>query len=230
MLHRIFIANRNRRPAGLLQEFGRIPKFDVTALTHDPRLLPLSPFYPHGRIPVAFTDRKLTGVSLEAIWNGLKVFEHEGADFTKFECESRMVVRRPGKQGRGRLLGFQQGSFAERPLLTELEARGYIYAPTFWHILAYRCTATVDFLRTQIERVDIVLLDHSSEHNRRDLEFPLMTSVLLRDYLLGRYPKPKPEYWQPFTEAERRAERERLRAEQTARMQAGMSANLGRFG
>ena len=79
MTHKIFIANRRRQPKSLQEEFGDIPVFDVTFAGGDPLLSTLSPMYPHGDLPVPYSERTLTANSLEAIWQGLKVFEHEGA-------------------------------------------------------------------------------------------------------------------------------------------------------
>ena len=78
MEHQIFIANRKRQAKSLHEEFGAVPIFDVTFAGQDPLFSTLSPMYPHGDLPVPFTTQ-LTANSLEAIWQGLKVFEHEGA-------------------------------------------------------------------------------------------------------------------------------------------------------
>ena len=220
MPHQIFIAARTRRLGGLIQEFGRIPMFDVTHLTRESRLLRLNPYFPHGAIPVAYSERTLTAQSLEAIWNGLKVFENEPADFGCFEKMTKIsITRMPGKAGRGKLLGWQQGIHPDKPLLVETEARRTVYAGTYRWILKEYCREAIDFLRGQMERSDIVLLDYSSEHHRCDLRYPLMHSVLLRDYLLGRHPTLEDD-WRPLTDEEYDHIYEERRAESAVRMLA----------
>ena len=59
MKHQIFIANRKRQTEGLIKEFGDIPIFDVTYAGGDPIFSTLSPMYPHGDLPVPYTNRKL---------------------------------------------------------------------------------------------------------------------------------------------------------------------------
>ena len=49
---------------------------DVTSHAKD-SLIKLSPFYPHGGIPVPFSNG-VTATCVEAIWQGLKVFEGAG--------------------------------------------------------------------------------------------------------------------------------------------------------
>lgn len=230
MLHQVHIASRRRSPAGLLQEFGRVPVFDVTWLTKNPRMLPLNPYYPHGEIPVAFSGRKKFGVSLESIWNGLKVFENEGPDYSVFECGNKMLMmRNEGVRNRGKLIGYQQGTHEEWPVLSEMDARRLIYAPSYKWILKKHCSEAVEFLRNQLQRVDIVLLDTDIEHHRRDPAFPIQHSVLLRDLLTDNYPKSDPSDWIPLTDEERVQFTKRRREEQAARMEAGEKNFVGGF-
>ena len=44
----------------------------------------LSPFYPHGGIPVPFSE-SVTAMCVEAVWQGLKVFENCGIDTELFK-------------------------------------------------------------------------------------------------------------------------------------------------
>lgn len=49
--------------------------------------LDLSPFYPHGNIPVPFSENTFA-YSVEGIWQGLKVFESADIDTSKFEVQN----------------------------------------------------------------------------------------------------------------------------------------------
>ena len=102
MTHQIFIANRRRQPKSLQEEFGDIPVFDVTFAGGDPLLSTLSPMYPHGDLPVPYSERTLTANSLEAIWQGLKVFEHEGArlDAAALSKSGDKNIKRPSTEKR----------------------------------------------------------------------------------------------------------------------------------
>ena len=124
MTHQIFIANRRRQPKSLQEEFGDIPVFDVTFAGGDPLFSTLSPMYPHGDLPVPYSERTLTANSLEAIWQGLKVFEHEGArlDAASLGKSGDKNIKRPSTAKRGRVLGHQQGLYTDRPLLSLIEA------------------------------------------------------------------------------------------------------------
>ena len=140
MEHQIFIANRKRQAKSLHEEFGAVPIFDVTFAGQDPLFSTLSPMYPHGDLPVPFTTQ-LTANSLEAIWQGLKVFEHEGARLdpvflSKSGCKN---IKRPATKQRGHILGHQQGNQANKPLLSIIEARAQIYAPTYLWQLEHHC-------------------------------------------------------------------------------------------
>ena len=65
----IVIQNKRKKFENILKEFPGAIIADVTSQAKD-RLVQLSPFYPHGGIPVPFTDG-MTATCVEAIWQGL---------------------------------------------------------------------------------------------------------------------------------------------------------------
>lgn len=79
---------------------------DVTSQATD-GLIKLSPFYPHGGIPVPFSEG-YTATCVEAIWQGLKVFESADVDVSLFGNDTmknlKRTVRRYGKP-----LGHRKG-------------------------------------------------------------------------------------------------------------------------
>lgn len=219
MEHQIFIANRKRQAKSLHEEFGELPVFDVTFAGQDPLFSTLSPMYPHGDLPVPFTDGALTANSLEAIWQGLKVFEHEGARLdpaflSKSGCKN---IKRPATKQRGRILGHQQGNQTSKPLLTIIEARAQIYAPTYLWQLEHHGHKALAVLRQALELSDIVLLEAGTASAIGDIFTPMTHSQLLRLYLLNQYPKCD-EPWSPYTLAEHEADLERRKREQKARI------------
>ena len=219
MEHQIFIANRKRQAKSLLEEFGAVPVFDVTFAGQDPLFSTLSPMYPHGDLPVPFTEGQLSANSLEAIWQGLKVFEHEGARLdpaflSKSGCKN---IKRHATKQRGRILGHQQGNHTTKPLRSIIAARAQIYAPTYHWQLEHHCPKALAALRKALEHSDIVLLEAGVDSDIRDIFTPMPHSQLLRLYLQGQYPQCG-ELWQPYTRAEHEADLERRKREQKARI------------
>lgn len=212
MTHQIFIANRRRQPKSLQEEFGDIPVFDVTFAGGDPLLSTLSPMYPHGDLPVPYSERTLTANSLEAIWQGLKVFEHEGArlDAAALSKSGDKNIKRPSTEKRGRVLGHQQGLHTDRPLLSLIDARSFIYAPLYRWQLQRHCQDALAHLNKALAQSDIVLLEAGNESNICDIFVPMVHSELLRLFLLGQYPECGEKHpWQPYTKAEHEADIER---------------------
>ncbi len=72
----IIIESKRKKPATILKKYPDAILADVTSSAKDD-LVKLSPFYPHGGIPVPFSEG-YTATCVEVIWQGQKVFE--GAD------------------------------------------------------------------------------------------------------------------------------------------------------
>lgn len=218
--HNIFIANRRRCDRSLWNEFGDIPWFDVTFAGGHPLFSTLSPMYPHGDLPVPFTKRSLTATSLEAVWQGLKVFEYEGAlidakSLSKFGDKN---IKRSSSRKRGKILGHQQGIYAERQLLSLIEARAFIYAPLYRWQLKHKCQEALDVLREALSVTDIVLLEAGIDSDIHDVFTPMTHSALLRLYILGQYPECGIKHpWRPFTAAEHDADMIQRKKEQRKR-------------
>lgn len=221
MTHQIFIANRRRQPKSLQEEFGDIPVFDVTFAGGDPLFSTLSPMYPHGDLPVPYSGKTLTANSLEAIWQGLKVFEHEGArlDAASLGKSGDKNIKRPSTAKRGRVLGHQQGLYTDRPLLSLIDARSFIYAPLYRWQLQRHCQDALAHLNKALAQSDIVLLEAGNESNICDIFVPMVHSELLRLFLLGQYPECGEKHpWQPYTKAEHEADIERRKQEKKERI------------
>lgn len=230
MKHQIFIANRKRQTEGLIKEFGDIPIFDVTYAGGDPIFSTLSPMYPHGDLPVPYTNRKLKANCLEAIWQGLKVFEHEGARLdheflNKFGAKG---IKRPATAKRGKILGHQQGVHTDRPLLSVIDARSFIYAPVYRWQLRNHCKEALEMLLKSLEQSDILLLEAGNERDIRDIFTPMPHSQLLRLYLMDQYPDCGENHpWKPYTLAEHEADVERRKQEKKARLANNRHKDVG---
>jgi hypothetical protein len=104
---------------------------DVTSTSPSPELRKFSPFYPHGNIQVPGMDGVFSE-SVEGIWQGLKVFEHEGVDASKFRIKNMKNMKRPSGARRGKVLGHYS---ADAEPLAYLDARARIYIPVYRHML-----------------------------------------------------------------------------------------------
>ena len=95
----IVIESKRRKRENILKKYPDAVIADVTSQATDD-LVKLSPFYPHGGIPVPFSEG-YTAMCVEAIWQGLKVFESADVDVNMFGNDTmkniKRTVRRFGK-------------------------------------------------------------------------------------------------------------------------------------
>ena len=202
MGHNIIAADRRRSRISLIEEFGEVMFFDVTIEGDNPVLSRLDPRYPHGDLVVPFTDEKLKAASLEAIVSAFRVCEHEGADLTWLQKSGKEAYRRKPKE-LGALLGYQRGSFTDKPLLSEIEFRKLVYVPLYKWQLEHHCQEALSILRDAHEKSDIVLLAGGCDRDICDVLSSISYPTLIAQYLLGTYPDSANGYvWKPYTQAE----------------------------
>ena len=83
----IQIESKRKKRENILKKYPDAIIADVTSHAKD-SLIKLSPFYPHGGIPVPFSEG-VTATCVEAVWQGLKVFESADVDMKMFKNEYR---------------------------------------------------------------------------------------------------------------------------------------------
>ncbi|MFA1541562.1 DUF6939 family protein [Actinomadura monticuli] len=162
----------SRRRTTLHREFPDALILDVTSRGPEPWVR-LSPFYPHGGIPVPGHPGR-TSQSVEGVWQALKVFASEGEDFSKLEVTTMKGIKRTvrrlgpplGHRFKGRLLGYE-------------EARRSIYLPTYRWMLDHRAAALVAELRELSTKQTVVLLDYTVNGDVADLSKPLSHAALV---------------------------------------------------
>lgn len=161
--------------------------FDVTSTSPSESARLLSPFYPHGGIPIPFTEG-LTATCVEAVWQGLKVFEKVDVDFSCFENNSMRNLKR-GSYQLGRLKGHRKGAYGKE-LLGYCEARMLIYLPTYKWMLDNVPSAhkVVEEIKEKSKVRDIVLVDYDTNIDIWDLSKPLSHAGLIKKYIEGKYP------------------------------------------
>ena len=148
----------------------------------------LSPFYPHMDIPIPFTDG-LTATCVEAVWQGLKVFEGADVDFATFRNNTMRDLKRTVRKY-GMPKGHRKGAYGTE-LLGYFDARMLIYLPTYKWVLdnVSEVHRVVERIREQSKIQDIVFLDYNTNIDFRDVSKPLSHAGLVKLYIEGNYPK-----------------------------------------
>ena len=179
----IVIANKRSKQENLLKKYGTDAVIiDVTSKAQDD-MVRLSPFYPHGGIPVPFSPG-CTAMSVEGIWQGLKVFETCGVDLAMFRNATMKNIKRTVRRF-GRPLGHQKGVRATE-LLSYLDARLLIYVPAYKWMLENKAQEQVQKLRSLSENRVVVLLDYNTNEDIADPSTPLSHAAMVKAYIEGK--------------------------------------------
>ena len=117
----IAIESKRRKRENILKKYHDSVIADVTSQATD-GLVRLSPFYPHGGIPVPFSEG-YTAMCVEAIWQGLKVFESADVDVNMFANDTMKNIKRTVRRF-GKPLGHRKG-------VNGTELLGYKYVKEF---------------------------------------------------------------------------------------------------
>ena len=181
----ILIINKRKKPATILKKYPEAILADVTSGAKD-GLVKLSPFYPHGDIPVPFSEG-YTATCVEAIWQGLKVFEGCDVDVQMFQNDTMKNIKRTVRRF-GKPLGHRKGVNGKE-LLGYIEARKQIYIPTYRWVLENKVAHIIERLRAASnEGKTIVLLDYDTNADVEDGKKPLSHASLIKAYVEGTYP------------------------------------------
>ena len=181
----IIIESKRKKPATILKKYPDAILADVTSGAKD-GLVKLSPFYPHGDIPVPFSEG-YTATCVEAIWQGLKVFERCDVDVSLFQNDSMKGLKRTVRRF-GKPLGHRKGVNGKE-LLGYIEARKEIYIPTYRWVLENKVAHIIERLREASNSgKTIVLLDYNTNADVEEGKKPLSHASLIKAYAEGIYP------------------------------------------
>jgi len=180
----IIIESKRKKPATILKKYPDAILADVTSGAKD-GLRKLSPFYPHGGIPVPFSEG-YTATCVEAIWQGLKVFEGCDVDTSLFQNDTMKGLKRTVRRF-GKPLGHRKGVHGNE-LLGYIEARKQIYIPTYKWVLENKVADIIDRLREASKTKTIVLLDYDTNADVENARKPLSHASLIKAYADGIYP------------------------------------------
>ena len=181
----IIIESKRKKPATILKKYPDAILADVTSGAKD-GLVKLSPFYPHYGIPVPFSEG-YTATCVEAIWQGLKVFEEADVDASLFQNDTMKGLKRTVRRF-GKLLGHLKGVNGTE-LLGYSEARKLIYIPTYRWVLENKVAHIIERLKAASEEgKTIVLLDYDTNADVDNTKKPLSHASLIKAYVEGIYP------------------------------------------
>ena len=177
--------DKNGKPiVSLKEKYPDAMIIDVTSKAQD-EFVKLSPFYPIGGIPVPFTDD--VALSVEGIWQGLKVFEDDDVDPSLFSKRDMKNLKRTVRKY-GRCLGHRKGVHGEE-LLGYIEARKQIYLPCYKWVLENKVQKLVAAIRIISKNKPVVLLDYNTNADVNNPKSALSHASLIKAYIEGNYPE-----------------------------------------
>lgn len=180
----IVIESKRRKRENILKTYPDAMIADVTSQATD-GLVKLSPFYPHGGIPVPFSEG-YTAMCVEGIWQGLKVFETADVDVNMFANDTMKNIKRTVRRF-GKPLGHRKGVNGTE-LLGYIEARKQIYLPAYKWVLENKVANIIERLREASKTKTIVLLDYTTNCDIDNPKTPLSHAFLIKAYAEGLYP------------------------------------------
>lgn len=180
----IIIESKRKKLENILKKYPGAILADVTSNAND-ELVKLSPFYPHGDIPVPYTEG-MTASCVEAIWQGLKVFEGDNVDISLFSNDRMEGLKRTVRKF-GKPLGHRKGVYGKE-LLGYVEARKQIYIPTYQWVLEHKVKDIVERLKEIAKAKTLILLDYATNCDVDDASKPLSHAALIKAYIESTYP------------------------------------------
>ena len=195
----IIVESKRKKPATIFKKYPDAILADVTSSSPND-LKKLSPFFPHGDIPVPFSEG-YTATCVEAIWQGLKVFESCDVDTSLFGNDTMKGLKRTVRKY-GKPLGHRKGVNG-RDLMGYIEARKQIYIPTYKWVLENKVPQIIERLREASKTKTIVLLDYDTNADVENAKKPLSHASLIKAYVDGIYPYGEKKEVKPETGAKK---------------------------
>ena len=180
----IIIESKRKKQENILKKYPGAVIVDVTSKATD-GLVKLSPFYPHGDIPVPFSQG-YTATCVEAVWQGLKVFEDEDVDVKLFQNDTMKGIKRTVRT-HGRILGHRKGVNGDE-ILSYIDAKRQIYIPTYRWMLENKAMDIIERLRDASKTRTIVLLDYNTSCDVDSEKKPISHAYLVKAYAERLYP------------------------------------------
>ena len=196
----IYIENKKRKLEKIQEQYPNADILDITSTASARYAQILSPFFPHGNIPIPFSPGHYA-TCVEGIWQGLKVFESCGIDMDSFTNTTMSGLKRTVRRF-GPPRGHQKG-LNSTELLNYFDARMLIYLPTYKWVLdnVAEVHKVVMHIAERAKDHEIVFLDYNTNTEFRDTSTPISHAGLVKLYIEGKYPQ-EGETYLPFTAEE----------------------------
>lgn len=215
----IYVESKKRKLEKLQKEYPNADILDLTSKATYAQIL--SPFYPHRNIPVP-NSPGVTAMCVEAIWQGLKVFEHEDIEVKLFSNDTMKNIKRT-ERVHGKTLGHRYGVEGDK-LLDYFSARMLIYLPSYKYILDTCAHSLVMKIAERAKDHDIVFLDYNTNIDIRDTSSPLSHAGLVKLYIEGKYPNSDQQIL-PMTAAEIESAKQARKTEKQKRKSKVKNSN-----
>ncbi|MBS1685726.1 MAG: hypothetical protein JSS76_13270 [Bacteroidetes bacterium] len=181
----IYIESKKKSLKTLQKMYPDARILDLTSKGDEP-WVKVSPFYPHGGIPVPYSDNYYSA-SVEGVWQGLKVFESADIDTSKFDVRDMKGIKRTVRKF-GKPLGHRKGVRGGE-LLDYITARKEIYLRTYGWVLDNKANHTIQLLKEEALKNDLVFLDFDTNGDVNNTKRPLSHAALVKRYLEKKYPE-----------------------------------------
>ena len=175
----LYVESKRKKLDTLQRAYPDALIIDVTSQAKDD-LVKLSPFYPHGGIPIPFSPG-MTATSVEGIWQGLKVFANADIDPSSFTNDTMKNLKRTVRKY-GKPLGHRKGVNGDE-LLGYIEARRLIFIPSYLWVLENKVKRIMDRLQDAAMKRDFVLLDYETNCDVSDPRKPLSHAFLIKAFV-----------------------------------------------
>ncbi|WP_208025592.1 DUF6939 family protein [Niastella caeni] len=179
----IIVESKKKSLEKLSKVYPNAVILDVTSKAQMP-WVKFSPFYPHGDIPVP--NCSYQAMSVEGLWQGLKVFEHEDIDLKSFDNRTMKNIKRTVRK-HGQVKGHRFG-IGSNDILPYIEARFSIYLPAYGWILDNKLQDEIAEIKKIMQLNDVVLLDYETNTDPYNTSKPLSHAGLIQKYIQGEWP------------------------------------------
>lgn len=180
----ILVESKRKKIEGLQKKYPNAIIADVTSKSNN-ALIKLSPFYPWGDIPVPYTPN-MVATCVEAVWQGLKVFEKADVDVETFKNDSMHRIKRTTNKF-GKIIGHRRGVNGH-VIFNYIDARKNIYIRSYRWMLENKALNLIKRMREINQTNTIILLDYSTNCDIFNLTKPLSHAYLVKAYIEGLYP------------------------------------------
>lgn len=180
----IVVESKKRSIESIRKEYPNAIIADVTSEAKD-ALARLCPSFPHGGIPISNSDWA-TASSVEAIWQGLKVFENEDID-TSFFTKNTIKELKRNSPNLGKMIGHRLCTNGLE-ILNYADARRRIFISRYRWVLDNKVQDIIKRLRKANETKTIVLLDYNTNCDLKNYREPISCAYLVKAYAEGRPP------------------------------------------